>query len=125
MKKTEPLQAELLPEEIEFLEQNCIDFAKKHEVAKVHLYVGLGVDNERVVGYIKEPSYLQKIMAMDKIATVAPFIAAEEMRDLLTLKEESDPRTYSTANDCDKYRLGMTSVCLGIIEVGVNAFKKK
>lgn len=125
MKKTEPLQAELLPEEIDFLEKNCIAYAEKYECAKVHLYVGLGEDNERIVGYLKEPSYLQKIMAMDKIATVAPFIAAEEMRDLLTLKEESDPRTYSTANNCDKYRLGMASVCLGIIEVGANAFKKK
>jgi len=124
MKKQE-LPAELTAEEIAILEQNCIELAKKYGVAKVHLYVGLTAENERIVGYIKEPTYLQKIYAMDKIASVGAFTAAEEMRAILTITEESNPHTYSTANDCDVYRLGMATTCLPIIEVSVNAFKKK
>jgi hypothetical protein len=125
MKKTEELPAELTAEEITVLEQNCVTLATKHNVAKVHLYVGLGEGNERIVGYIKDPSYVQKIMAMGKISTVDPFVASEDMRSALTLTEESDPRTYSTAPDCDKYRLGMATACLPLIEVAVNTFKKK
>ena len=125
MKKTEPLQAELLPEEIEILEQSCIDLAKKHNVVKVHLYVGLGEDNERIVGYLKEPSYQQKLMAMGKLSTTDPFLAAEERRGVLTSEEDSDERTFSKSNSCDKYRIGMATTCLTLLEVAANAFKKK
>lgn len=123
MKKTD-FPEELTPEELATLDSNAIELAKKYGVSKVHIYVALGENNERIVGYIKEPSYLQKIYAMDKIASVGAFTAAEEMRAILTL-EESNELTKSTDSECDQYRLGMASTCLPIIQVAVNNFKKK
>ncbi len=126
MKKTEVLSPEISQEEIDLFEQAADALAKKYSVAKVHIYIALADGtNERVVGYLKEPSYLQKIMAMGKLSTTDPMLAAEEMRGVLTIEEESDERTYSTANSCDKYRAGMATTCLGFLEVAVNAFKKK
>ena len=126
MKKTETLSPEISQEEIALYEQAADVLAKKYNVAKVHIYIGLADEtNERIVGYLKEPSYQQKIMAMGKLATTDPFLAAEEMRGVLTLQEESDERTYSEANLCDKYRAGMATTCLGFLEVATNAFKKK
>jgi len=122
---TVSLPVELVEKEIATLEQNCVTLAAKHKVSKVHVYVGLGANNERVVGYLKEPSYLQKIYAMDKMNSQGLFSSSEEMRSTLTLKEESDPRTYSEENDCDVFRLGMASTAMSIINVAANAFKKK
>jgi len=102
------------------------ELAKKYGVSKVHVYVAIEPETkERIVGYLKEPNYMQKLFAMDKIATVGMFAAGDEMREALTLKDESDPRTYSTTSDCDPYRLGMTGSCIPIIEVIQNSFKKK
>jgi hypothetical protein len=120
------LTNELTHEEISILEQKAADLAIQHKVAKVHIYVAIDPKTkERVVGFLKEPTFIQKIYAMDKIATVGIFMAGDELRDALTLKEESDPRTYALSPDCDKYRLGMTGTCVPIIEVAQNAFKKK
>jgi hypothetical protein len=102
------------------------ELAKKYGVSKVHIYVAIEPETkERIVGYLKEPNYMQKLFAMDKIATVGMFAAGDEMREALTLRDESDPRTYGTTSDCDPYRLGMTGSCIPIIEVIQNSFKKK
>lgn len=120
------LTAELTPEEIAGYEADAAALARKYNVSKVHVYIGIdGATKERIVGFLKEPNYLQKIFALDKIATVGMFAAGDELRQALTLQEESDPRTYSTASDCDGYRLGMTGTCIPIIEVIKNSFKKK
>lgn len=120
----------LTPEQLEtqFMadcEARAAELAKKHNVLQVHVYVGIDENGGKVIGYIKEPSYIQKLVAMDKISTIGPFMAGDELREVLTLKEESDPRTYLTSPDCDKYRLGMTGKCVTIIEVAANTFKKK
>lgn len=107
------------------LEQKAASLAAKYNTPKVHVYVGVSPEGEKIVGFIKEPSYLQKIVALDKIATVGMFMAADELRQTLTLKEESDPRTYETATEFDGYRLGMTGTCMTMIEVVQNSFKKK
>lgn len=106
-------------------EARAAELAKKYNVSKVYIYVGVSPNGEKIVGYIKEPSYIQKIVALDKIATVGMFMAADELRESLTLKDESDPRTYITSSDCDAYRLGMTGTCATMIEVVSNTFKKK
>jgi hypothetical protein len=125
MKKTETLSPEITDEEITLYEQAAGVLAKKYNVAKVHVYIGLGEDNERIVGYLKEPSYQQKLMAMGKLSTTDPFLAAEEMRGVLTIEEDSDERTFSKSNSCDKYRIGMATTCLTFLEVAANAYKKK
>jgi len=121
---------ELTPEQIESafmseLEAHAGQLAVKYGTPKVHVYVGVSPEGEKIIGYIKEPSYLQKVVALDKIATAGMFMAADELRQVLTIKEESDPRTYETAADFDGYRLGMTGTCMTMIEVVQNSFKKK
>jgi hypothetical protein len=127
MKKTEILTEELTQEEILILEDNAKLLAEKYNVPRVHIYVGIGENNERIVGYLKEPTYMQKAFCMDKLTTVGMMAAGEEMRSILTLTDEneSDPRTYSTASDCDKYRMGMATTCVSLLEIAANAFKKK
>ena len=126
MKKTE-LSPDISQEEITLFEQAAEVLAKKHNVPKVHIYIGLGEGNERIVGYLKEPSYIQKLMAMDKFNSVGAIMAGEEMREALTLtgEFESDERTYSKANACDKYRAGMATTCIRFMDVAANAYKKK
>lgn len=115
---------ELQPEEIIVLEEHADSLAKKNNVSKVHIYVAIDADTkERIVGFYKEPSYIQKIYSMDKISTVGAFSAGEELRSALVLKGEgeSDPRIYSQ----DEYKLSMAGACIALIQVAQNAFKKK
>ena len=110
--------------ELQALEAHAAQLAKKHGVSKVHIYVAIDPETkERIVGFYKEPSYIQKIYAMDKIATVGMFTAGEELRSALVLKDvgESDPRVYTV----DDYKLSMASACITLIQVAQNAFKKK
>jgi len=116
------LTSELTPEEIASYEEHAATLARKYNVSKVHVYVGLIEDtNERVVGYMKEPTYLQKMFALDKMSSVGPFASGEELRDAITLKEESDPRTQ----DEDRFKLGMAGACVAAIKIINNSFKKK
>jgi hypothetical protein len=122
------LTDELSANEIKEYNTKADELAKKYGVSKVHVYVAIEPDTkERIVGYLKEPNFTQKLFAMDKIATVGMFSAGNDLREALTLKGEgeSDPRTYNTTSDCDPYRLGMTGFCIPIIEVIQNSFKKK
>lgn len=120
------LSDELTDEEVASYEAIASGLATKYGVSKVHVYIAIEpTTKERIVGYLKEPNYIQKIYAMDKIASVGIFAAGEELRSALTIQEESDPRTYSTASEFDGYRLGMTGACVPIIDVVKNSFKKK
>lgn len=117
---------ELSDEERAKYEALAIDLAKKHGVSKVHVYVGLEHEtNDRVVGFIKEPTYIQKLFALDKIASTGLFMAGEELREVLTLKEESDPRTFEDLPSNDEYKIGMVGKCVAMVQVIQDAFKKK
>jgi len=120
------LTDELTEEEIAEVDAIAGELAKKYNVSKVHSYIGVDpITKERVIGYLKEPNYMQKIFTLDKIASVGIFAAGDELRGVLTLKEESDPRTYGASSDCDGYKLGMTGTCVPIVNVIQNSFKKK
>ena len=117
---------ELTQEELAGYEAKCLELAKKYNVLKVYPYVGIDPNtDERVVGYLKEPGYVQKLYAMDKIASIGPFMAGEELRDALTLKEESDERTYSEMPIYDEFKIGMATECITLIKAIQNSFKKK
>src|ERR1035437_5060556 len=127
MKKAEPILSKVLaPEEIAELESIAVELAKKYNVPKVHLYIGVNpVTNERVVAYLKEPMFVQKIYIMDKVASVGMFSAANDLLEAVILKEESDPKTYEDYPANDDYRLGVVGTCVEIIEVVKNSYKKK
>lgn len=126
MKAETELTKEISQEEMNGYEAKAIEIAKKIGAKKVHVYIGLDPEtNERVIGYLKEPNYLQKLYAMDKISSVGPFTAGDELRQAITLTEESDTRTYGASSDCDEYKLGMTGRCIAMINVANDNFKKK
>jgi hypothetical protein len=118
--------SELSKEEKDGYQIEAAELAKKHGVSKVHVYVGINPEtDERIVGFLKEPNYIQKIFTLDRISSVGIFTAGDELRNILTLKEESDPKTYGDTPDCDSYKLGMTGTCVPIVDVIKNSFKKK
>jgi type II secretory pathway component PulC len=125
-KKEEISKDVLSKEEEKSYNEVALALAVEHKVSKVHPYVGIDpITKERIVGYLKEPNYVQKLFALDRIANGGIFMAADEMREVLTIKEASDERTFSTDSSCDSYRLGMAAACVPIIEVINNSFKKK
>jgi hypothetical protein len=127
MKKAEPiLSKNLTPEEIAEFEAIAAELAKKYSVPKVHLHIGINpATNERVVAYLKEPIFVQKIYILDKVASVGMFSAANNLLEAVILKEESDPKTYEDYPANDDYRLGVVGTCVEIIEVVKNSYKKK
>lgn len=124
--KTQILPAELTAEEVANYEAIATGLATKYGIVKVHIYVGLENEtNQRVVAYLKEPTFLQKMYAMDKLTTIGAFASGNELRDAVILKEESNPLTYGEGNECDKYKMAIISNCIEMIEVAKNAFSKK
>lgn len=97
------------------------ELAKKYGVSHVHVYLNADNSEDPVVGFIKEPTYAQKLMALDKLTTSGPMLAGEELRQSLVLAEESDQRVLVE----DRYKLGMATTCITILEVAQNDFKKK
>ena len=123
----EPLPIEITEEERKQYEERCVELATKYNVPKVHVCVQVKDDelNTRVVSYFKEPNYMTKLGLMDKAGTVGIHMAADELRLICQLKEESDPLTYSEHFTSDVYKLGLAQYCIGIIELISDKFKKK
>lgn len=115
----------LSEEEIQNYDQLAHELAEKYNVSKVHPVVMVDTEtNERIVCFLKEPNYLSKLRIMDKASQLGAFSAGDELRELITLKDESDPRTYGSGTECDKYKLGVTNYCIAMIELSMNQFKK-
>lgn len=120
------LSAELSAEEIAIYDSKASELAIKYGVPKVHVYVGIQDEtNKRIVAYLKEPTFIQKMYAMDKLTNLGAFASGNDLREALTIKEESDPLTYGDGNESDKYKMAIITVCIQMIEVAQNAFSKK
>jgi sRNA-binding carbon storage regulator CsrA len=120
------LTDELTPEEVEVLDLKAEEIRLRIKAPKVHIYVHIEEDTkERITAFIKEPSFMQKVAMMDKISTAGAFVAGNELREACLIKEDSNPLTYGTGFECDKYRLGVNSACIKILDVAKNSFKKK
>lgn len=120
------LTKELTQEEIDTYDAKAEALAKVHNVSKVHPVVQINPYTlARTVCYLREPNYTTKLRIMDKATTGGVYSAADELREALVLKEESDPITYSEAPESDIYKLGVVDQCLVMIERLQNQFKKK
>ena len=98
----------------------------------VHTMIFFGQDAEGnyceddlVVGYLKEPSFLVKARAMDKSLLGMGFSAAIEILDSCLVKEHSDPRILCELPGKDKYRLGAAEFCRNKILIARDQSKKK
>ncbi len=120
------LSPTLTEQEREEIEKKAIELASKHNVSKVHYYVHVAHDrdNERIVAYVTEPNYLTKIALMDKARTIGLNMAADELRLICQLREESHPLTYGEHSECDKYKLGVSQMCIGVIDIALDMIKK-
>jgi hypothetical protein len=101
-------------------------YAIKHGRPKVNVYIGVHPEtNERIVAYIKEPNFTEKLFAISKMQTSSPILAGNEMREALLLREESHPLTYGEGYECDAYKLGINDFCTHLGEIIQDSFKKK
>jgi hypothetical protein len=108
-------------------EAKCVELAEKYNVPKVYVCVQFKIgdeERERIVSYIKEPDYMTKLVAMDKAGTHGMHLAAEELRMVNILQEESHPLTYGDSIECEPYKLGVAQFCLDIIKIALNVLKK-
>ena len=120
------MEKELTQEEIQAYEEKAIEIAKKYSCAKVHPVVQINPDTlERAVCYLKEPNYMTQIAIMDKAAQMQIYSAAEELRQAIIIKDESDPITYGDGPESSPYKLGVLDRCLQMIGRYTDQFKKK
>lgn len=116
----------LLPEEQDYYSSVADLLAKTLNVSKVHPVVLLDpITFERKICYLKEPNYPTKVAVYNKSLILGPAIAAEELRELSTIKESSDVITYSDSPDSDRYKLGIAEFCMSLVSRLQNQFKKK
>lgn len=111
--------------ETQAIEAKCLELAAKYDTPRVHPYISEQEGQKPVIAFIKEPTYIQKMYAMDKLNSIGMLSAGDELRDILTIKEESDPITYGDTWQSDKYKLGIATLCITILEFAQNDFKKK
>lgn len=77
-----------------------------------------------IIGFLKEPSRLQKLAVLDK-SVMGSFSAAGELLEAILLKEHSDPRIYSERAEDDKIYMGAVMACYNLIKFSANLAKKK
>ena len=90
----------------------------------VHPLVFMAENDDKVIGFIKEPPRHVKLRVMDK-GLNAPATAASEVVEAFLIKEESDKRIWDEKPENDRYYLGATMEAYNMINMSVNQFKKK
>lgn len=96
----------LTEDELNSFENRAIEIGQK-ENCVVHFCPFINPQTfERYVVFLREPSYMTKLYALDKVTTHGLNVAAEDLRQACIMKEYSDPITYSDANESDPYKLG-------------------
>lgn len=90
---------------------------------KIHPLVFV-VDEDQIVGYMKEPPRIVKLRVLDK-SLVSPMTAAAECLESILIEDESDHRILSEKPEHDKIYLGACIEATKIIEYSANQFKKK
>lgn len=102
---------------------------EKREGVKVYPILFFDITDKElidpVIGYIKEPSRLAKIRILDKSVQMGDFAASSEFIDMCLIKNDSDPRIYSTSQAFDSYYLGACNEAQKIISISVSQYKKK
>lgn len=86
--------------------------------------VGEKGSGDQIIGYVSSPPRIVKMRVMDTAVKSAMF-AAEELLQSCLLKDESDPRIWSDAPECDNIHIGALIACSDMIKYLSNTYKKK
>lgn len=101
------------------------DELSNREGCKVHPLVFMADENDKVVGYVKEPIRIVKQRALDAAIQKGATVAAGELLEAILLKDVSDPRIYSELPENDKFFLGASMACMELIKISNEINKKK
>lgn len=82
-------------------------------------------ENDLVVGFLKEPPFLVKARAMDKMYAGMSFTAGMDIMEACLIKEETDPRILSPLPINDTYKLGAIKFCGELVTYRVDITEKK
>ena len=122
----ENLTPQLTEAEVLAFETKASEIAKQRGYVQVHPVVFIMPESlERIVAYLRNPTFTEKLYAMDQAITVGPFMSASNMSELVLIKDESHPLASSDAPQADMIRLGIVNYCMGLISHYQNQFKKK
>lgn len=116
----------LSDEEIQQFEDKATELGSKYGT-KVHICVLFRFNDPefgRIVAYIREPEYVNKLMYMDKVAMMGMRVVADEIREKYLIREESSIETFGDHQDFDRYKLGVSEKCIDIIQISLNQLKK-
>jgi len=121
---TANLPPTLSPEEVSEIEAKVKDLEAKHKTKVFSCVMLRPVTNERVIAYIKEPDFRNKLILMDKASTLGAFQASDELRMLYLIREESHPLTYADSSEADTFKLGVVNFCTEMITMATDQLKK-
>jgi len=101
-------KATLTPEENEKYNQQAAQLATKYNTPRVHPLVFFHPETgEEIAVFLKEPSFMQKLSIADKTMQIGGLSAADELRELIVLKEESHPLAYTEHYTGDVIKMGI------------------
>lgn len=117
---------ELSQEEIELYSAKAKEISITIGGTEVHPIVVIHPTSfERKVCYVKEPSFLQKLDALDKAMELGVYKSAYFLFEQIVLKEYSDAVTFSDSSESDAYKLGAVTEVSALVKMYQNQFKKK
>ena len=121
----EQLPNQLTDEELRIIEEKVLQLETMFKV-KVHPVVFIHPETKvRKIGYVQEPNYATKVAMMDKSMTVGPYAAGDDLRQMCLLRDHSDPMFYADVSAADEYKMGCAQVCMDLVSMFRNQFKKK
>ena len=116
------LQNTLTPEEITAFETKATEIAKERGVPKVLPVVFIQPETKkRIVAYLRQPTFAEKLHAMDQALTAGPFMSANNLMELLIIRDKSDAETETN----DDAKMGVVDYCMGLVSRYQNQFAKK
>ena len=116
------LQKTLTPEEIANYEAKAVEIAKERGVPKVHPVVFIQPDtNKRIVAYLRQPNFAEKLHAMDTALTAGVYMSANNLMELLLIREHSDALIETD----DDAKMGVVDYCMGLVSRYQNQLQKK
>lgn len=108
----------------EQIQAKADELSMKHNCIVHPLIFQEGENDEKVVGFLKEPPRHVKLRVLDKGMT-SPMTASAELLDAYLIREDSDERIWNELAQNDKYYLGAVMAANDLIKMSINQFKKK